>query len=530
MWLEGLFDQIFTPRWNPMYCLGGLGFFYFWIVAVSGLYIYIFFDTGLTEAFDSVEYLTHEQWYLGGVMRSLHRYASDALVVMMVLHMVREFAFDHYRGPRFFSWITGVPMTWLIIAAGVTGYWLVWDELAQYVAIVSSEWLDWLPIFGEPIARNFLTPASLDDRFFTLLIFLHIAVPLILLLVMWVHLQRIAYAKWNPPRGLSAGTLAMMVGLSLVFPAVSHGAADLARVPQTLNMDWYYLFAFPMIEIVGAGPVWGFAFGATFLLMLVPWLPPRKAKPAAVIDLENCNGCTRCAVDCPFNAITMMPRRDGKPFDHQAAVDADICVSCGICVGACPTAMPFRRMSDLRPGIDLPQFSAADMRAAIHKAADGLSGEARVVVFGCQHGIRGRKLTGNGRAGIDLPCVAMVPPAFIDYVLSKDLADGVAVVGCRSGECQYRLGPEWSEERFEGRRDPHLRARVPRERLLRIWQPPIHWRSVVAELDAFQESLRVIPTPSTGQRIRQRRQAPGSDGGEAGPVDPPEGDGGRADA
>lgn len=505
MWLEGLFDQIFTPRWNPMYYLGGLGFFYFWIVAVSGLYLYIFFDTGLTEAFTSIEYLTHEQWYLGGVMRSFHRYASDALVIMMVLHMVREFAFDHYRGARFFSWITGVPMTWMVIAAGVTGYWLVWDELAQYVAIGSAEWLDWLPIFGEPIARNFMSPVSLDDRFFTLLIFLHIALPLVLLLVMWIHLQRVAYAKWNPPRGLAAGTMIMMLVLSLVFPALSHGPADLARVPQSLNMDWYYLFAFPVIETVDAGPVWGFAFGATFLLMALPWLPPRKARPAAVVDLANCNGCTRCAADCPFNAITMMPRTDDRPFEQEAVVDADLCVSCGICVGACPTAMPFRKMSDLVPGIDLPHFSAADLRDRIHKAAASLEGDDRVMVFGCAHGIHGRKLTGNGRAGIDLPCAAMIPPSFIDYILSKDLADGVAVIGCREGECQYRLGPQWSEDRFEGRRDPHLRARVPRERLLRIWAAPVTWQSVERQLKVFQNDLGIIPTLSTVQRIRRHK-------------------------
>ena len=506
MSIEGLFDQIFSPAWNPFYWLGGLGFFYFWIVAVSGIYVYIFFDTGLTEAFDSVEYMTHEQWYLGGVMRSLHRYASDALVIMMVLHMVREFAFDHYRGPRFFSWITGVPMTWLIIAAGVTGYWLVWDELAQYVAIVSAEWLDWLPIFGEPIARNFLSAASLDDRFFTLMIFIHIALPLVLLLVMWIHLQRVAYAKWNPPRGLSIGTLAMMIGMSLIFPAISHGPADLARVPESLNMDWYYLFAYPVVEIMGAGPVWAFAFAATFLLMVVPWLPPRKKQPVAVVNLENCNGCTRCAADCPFNAITMMPRTDGGPFEQQAVVDDDICVSCGICVGACPTAMPFRRKSDLVPGIDLPQFSAADMRDAIHKAAEPLQGDNRVLVFGCAHGIRASKLTASGRAGIDLPCAAMMPPAFIDYILSKDLADGVAVVGCREGECQYRLGPQWCEDRFEGRRDPHLRARVPRERLMRLWTTPGGWRTAVQELNTFQNDLNVVPTLSTGQRVRRQKR------------------------
>lgn len=489
MWLEALFDQIFTPRWNPMYWLGGLGFFYFWIVGISGLYLYIFLDTGLTEAYESVDYITHEQWYLGGIMRSLHRYASDAMVIMMVLHMIREFAFDHYRGPRYFSWITGVPMTWLIIAAGVTGYWLVWDQLAQYVAVVSAEWLDWLPIFGEPIARNFMSSDSLDDRFFTLMIFLHIAIPLLLLVVMWIHLQRIRYAKWNPPLGLSVGTMIMMLGLSLVAPAVSHPPANLDTVPQSLNLDWFYLFAYPAIEVLGAGPVWIFAFVATLLLMIVPWLPPRKRKPAAAVNLDNCNGCMRCEADCPFNAITMMPRSDGKPFEREAVVDDDICTSCGICVGSCPTSMPFRKKSGLVPGIDLPGYPAKDLRDDMHTASMKMSGTDRVMVIGCEHGISAKKFTSDSRSGIDLPCVAMLPPSFIDYALSKDLADGVAIIGCREGSCQYRLGPQWTEDRLENRRDPHLRSRVPRERLCRVWAAPVDWTRADREINDFQRQL-----------------------------------------
>ena len=481
-----------------MYALGGLGFFYFWIVAVSGLYIYIFFDTGLTEAYASVEQLTHRQWYLGGVMRSLHRYASDALVIMMVLHMIREFAFDHYRGPRFFSWITGVPMTWLVIAAGVTGYWLVWDQLAQYVAIGSAEWLDWLPIFGEPIARNFMQQSSLDDRFFTLLIFLHIAIPLILLLVMWIHLQRVAYARWKPARGLAVGTFAMMIVLSFALPAISHAPANLAVVPQSLNIDWYYLFAFPLVEQWGAETVWILAFVITFGLMSLPWVPSRRKLAPAVVDLDNCNGCTRCASDCPFGAIMMMPRTDGLPFDRQAVVDPDVCVSCGICVGACPTAMPFRRRSDLVPGIDLPALTAAQLRDKLHAASAKMTGDARIMLIGCEHGIRSKKLAGESRAGVDLPCIGMLPPPYIDYILSKGLADGVAIVGCRNGECQYRLGPDWTEDRIEGRRDPHLRARVPRQRLLRLWSAPTEWRQALRELDAFQNDLAKLPPSKAG--------------------------------
>ena len=70
---ELLFDRGFGGRANPLHQLGALGWFFYWIVAASGIYLYVFFDTGVTQAYESVERITHAQWYAGGVMRSLHR-------------------------------------------------------------------------------------------------------------------------------------------------------------------------------------------------------------------------------------------------------------------------------------------------------------------------------------------------------------------------------------------------------------------------------------------------------------------------
>ena len=102
--VENLFDRAFGPELNPMHQLGALGWFFYWIVIVSGVYLYIFFDTGIHQAYESLEYITNVQWYAAGIMRSLHRYASDALVIVMILHLVREFVMDRYRGARWFSW------------------------------------------------------------------------------------------------------------------------------------------------------------------------------------------------------------------------------------------------------------------------------------------------------------------------------------------------------------------------------------------------------------------------------------------
>jgi len=86
MRVEALFNGAFGDRLNPLYHLGAIGFFLFWIIAGSGLYLYAFFETGVAGAHASVEAITHRQWFAGGILRSLHRYASDALVLVMVVH------------------------------------------------------------------------------------------------------------------------------------------------------------------------------------------------------------------------------------------------------------------------------------------------------------------------------------------------------------------------------------------------------------------------------------------------------------
>ena len=486
--VENLFDRVFGPVWNPFYNLGALGFFYYWIVAVSGIYVYIFFDTGTTEAYDSIEYMTHDQWYLGGVMRSLHRYASDGLILMMGVHMLREFSLDRYRGARWFTWVTGVPILWLVVISGITGYWLVWDELAQYIAIVSSELLDTLPIFGEPIARNFLTEESLDDRFFSLMIFMHIAVPLILLFVLWIHLQRVSRPQINPPRGLAVGTFVMMLALSFVFPAVSQGPANLDVVPAVLDFDWFYLWGYPIIDRLSVW-TWVFAGTVTLLVAVLPWMPPMRRAAPAIVHLESCNGCARCADDCPYNAIAMEPRTDGLPFDWEARVIPDACVSCGICAGACPTATPFRRRSALVPGIELGDDPLHALRDRIHKVCEPLTGNRRILVVGCARGPRVDALTDSETGTVGLPCIGALPPSFVDYVLSRDYADGIVVAGCNEGECHARFGVKWTNARFAGERDPHLRARVPRERIATAWVGAGHGAALRKEIGALRSRL-----------------------------------------
>ena len=481
----------FSNQDSPLNHLGALTIYFCWIVLISGIWLLIFFRTSVSGAFESVEYLTREQWYVGGIMRSLHRYASDAAIVTILLHVINEFSRDTYRLKRWFSWVTGMPLIWMIFPLGITGYWLVWDELAQYVAITSAELLDRIPVFTDSMAANFLSDVSLSDRFFTLMAFLHlIGLPLFLVFGIWLHVFRLSKPNINPPRALMGGTLICMLVLSLVFPADSQSKADLAMAPQTIELDWFYLHAYPLVQMWSPGWVWALLLGLSALVVLAPWLPPAKALPAAKVDLDNCNGCRRCADDCPFEAIRMAPRSDGQAYELEAVVDSDLCTSCGLCVGACPTSTPFRSRSALIPGIDLPDRSAAMLRESINRTANKLSGENRIIVFACSRSDARTELLKAGQAVVDVRCMGQLPPSFADYVLSRDLADGVLLAGCRSGDCKYRYGMRWAEQRISRQRDPRLRKRVNNQRIACGWQQ--HWStrgSVLKMLGAFQADL-----------------------------------------
>jgi ferredoxin/coenzyme F420-reducing hydrogenase delta subunit len=491
--VDALLGSIFGPRWNPLAQLGALGWLSFWIVAVSGVYLYIFFDTGVTAAYESVESLTHAQWWAGGVMRSLHRYASDALVALALVHLVREFAHDRLRGVRWFAWVTGLVLLPLIYACGVTGYWMVWDRLAQYVAQTTTAWLDALPLFAEPLTRNFLDATHLSGRFFTLMAYIHIAAPLLLLLVMWIHIQRHSHARVNPARGLSAATLGMLLALALLRPALSQPPADLGSVPPVLPLDWFYLAAYPLIDARGGAAVWLAVVLAGIVLYALPWLPPLRRAPAAVVDLANCNGCGRCFSDCPFGAVEMQPRTDGRPYERQAAVDPEQCVACGICVGACPTAVPFRVSPRLVAGIELPELAVVRLRDAVAASRTPAGGPPRILTVQCRHTAPLPRASRD--AVVQVPCVGMLPPSFIDFVLSRGHAEGVLIAGCRSGECHFRLGDRYTEERIEGRRNPQLRIKVPRGRIGWSWRGTSETGGRAADLAALRARLAAAPPP-----------------------------------
>ena len=474
--VEGWFAPAFG-RNNPFYHLGSLGFYFFYIMLASGVYLFIYYESTVAGSYDQLQYLTEEQWYLGGVMRSLHRYAADGMVLAMSLHLLRELILGRFRRARLFAWVSGAALVPMVFLSGIIGFWLVWDKLGQFTAVRTSEWADALPIFASPMARNFLLNPDVTDLFFRLLIVTHIGVPLFLLVCMLLHVKKASKAEITPPKGLAIGTLIALLILSLIYPTVSHERADLGTAVSSLNLDWFYYFLYPLMESWSMGAVWWVLIGFMLFLFLLPWLSPGKEEPAALVNLDHCSGCGFCADDCPYEAIGMRVRSEPHPqFKDEAFVIPGNCVLCGICTGSCPssnpfrhaTALPFRRRQALKSGIEMPQHSVDNLRKRVDEALASADENPLILYFGCQHGVHSAGISGANVVSMQLPCIGMLPPAFIEYALRKGAA-GILIGGCREGDCFYRHGDRWLQMRLDHQRSPMLHRSVDQSRIAVCW-------------------------------------------------------------
>ena len=493
--LEQSFDAAFGAALNPLRHLGTLAFMMFWLLGLSGIYLYALFDTSVADAYRSIDEMSRQQWFAGGILRSLHRYAADAFVVLMLVHLLREALFGRYSGFRRFSWLTGMPLLLLVFISAIGGFWLNWDQLGQFSALATAEWLDWLPFFATPLIRNFINVAAMNDRLFSLLVFVHLGVPLLSVFALWFHIQRISRAAVFPPRTLAIGAGLSLLVLALAAPVMSQAPADLAIVPGALRLDWLLLFVHPLVYATSPGFVWALLSATLVLLFALPFLPQPPVAPVAVVDAANCNGCRRCFDDCPYAAVTMVPH-PMRGMRQMAKVDADLCASCGICVGACPSSTPFRSAAQLVTGIDMPSSPIGALRQELAQRLSAL-GDApdRIVVFGCQCGADIDALAGPGIATIKLICTGQLPPSFVEYAL-RDGADAVLVSGCAQGGCEFRLGQLWTEERLAGVREPHLRASVPRDRFEQAWADVGGESDLRAALDRLRQRLTLSAQPS----------------------------------
>lgn len=332
--LEDILNKIFTSEENILYYHGALPNFFLWTLFLSGLLLFVYYMPTLEGAYQSVEYISHKVPF-GDMVRGVHRYAADGMLITVILHALRVYFTDRYREYRLIAWYSGIALVWMMSIIGISGYILVWDERSFQIVTKTSELLAAMPIWGAAWSHAFINDDVISNYTMSMAFFLHTGTSFALLIMLWIHYMRISRPVVNVTWALGCllgGILLICAGL---YPVSSGPEAVLTKVPEYFDMDWFYLWIFPVMDALGAQATWiALIVGTVFVVLLPNFVQKRDDEPATV-NSEKCVGCKLCSIDCPYEAIYMAPRNDGSRFKEIAIVIDARCAECGLCVGAC---------------------------------------------------------------------------------------------------------------------------------------------------------------------------------------------------
>ena len=489
--LDSWFDRLYGWRYNPLYQSGTIAVLLLVVLVVSGLYLLLYYRIGAPYA--SVERIQDQVW-AGRWIRALHRYASDAAVIAIAVHAVRMFLRGRSWGPRALAWLTGVALLALFVFLALTGFVMVWDVQGRLMAVEGARLLDALPLFSEPMVRAFSGERAMPAAFFFLNYFLHIALPLGLALFLYLHVSRLARVKLLPPRRLAWGIVGVLVLLAVVRPAPLPPEADPSVISHSVPVDWFFAFWIPVTRALPSGVAWLLAGGLTLALLTVPlWSRPRddhRPSPSN-LDERRCTGCTQCSVDCPYEAITMVSRSDGRA-GLVAQVDPGLCVSCGICAGSCAPM-----------SIGPPDRTGRDQLERVRTfIRDREPGADQVVLVACSRGAGEVAGMAEFEEALIYPvdCVGSVHTSVVEFLV-RGGAGGVLVAACPERDCWNREGTKWARQRLFHDREAELKERVDRARVTLVEAAAGERAGLAEEVRSFTAEVRDLDVPRAGDTM-----------------------------
>ncbi len=129
------------------FCLGGLSFFLFLVLTITGVYLMFFYVPSATQAYNDILRIQSEVVF-GLLTRNVHRWAAHLMVFFVFLHMMRVFYHGAYKPPREFNWVVGVVLLFLTLFLSYTGYLLPWDQIAYWAITIGFNFAESAPVFN----------------------------------------------------------------------------------------------------------------------------------------------------------------------------------------------------------------------------------------------------------------------------------------------------------------------------------------------------------------------------------------------
>lgn len=287
-----------TVGWGHIF--GALLLLNLLVLFSTGAALMFFYSPTPDQAYASVQYIEH---YLpfGRFVRALHYWAARLIVPLAVVHMVRAFVWGAYKKPRQMIWVSGVLLLLCVVALGLTGYALPWDQKAYWGTAVRLKIVEAIPLIGHAAANFLRGGAGMGAvtlmRFYVLHVFL---LPLMVFALVAWHIRQVHHLGVAPawvrvgeddrvPQTqrlhpdhtfrIAVGALiftALLVFLAHRFPAPLEPRANPLDTAYKPHPDFYVLWLHELLKLFP--PRWEFVGSfvlptvLVLLLLLVPFL------------------------------------------------------------------------------------------------------------------------------------------------------------------------------------------------------------------------------------------------------------------
>lgn len=293
---------------NFLYTFGSIALFTFVLQAITGILMLVYYKPTVKEAYDSVFFI-HETVPFGWLIRQVHVWGANLMVLVVFLHMLKTFVYGAYKKPREMTWMFGVVLFGIVLGFGFTGYLLPWDQLAFWATTVGTEAPGSMPVVG-PLTRELMRgqadvgEATLGRFFVTHVLIL----PVLFVGAVGAHLFLIRYqgtaplSRTDEPEptkeeiGRAGGKpfwpnhvlkegiacylfLGLVLTLSILYPLMPGAPADPFNTPEGIKPEWYFLPMFQLLKYLSepvAVGLPGLVAGVIFLLPFIDRSPERR--------------------------------------------------------------------------------------------------------------------------------------------------------------------------------------------------------------------------------------------------------------
>ncbi|MFL6482267.1 MAG: cytochrome bc complex cytochrome b subunit [Nitrososphaera sp.] len=257
---------------SPLGFLGMLTFVVFIILGITGALLMLWYEPILDRAWHSVQNINDTVPY-GFHIRNIHYHASNAMVMLALLHMYYQYFSGRYKIRNEILWVTGIIIGVLTILEAFTGYDIIFSERAELAISIAASLTNSIPVLG-PQMREAFFGAGFHDfilRFYTFHVFM---LPIALLGLMVFHFPR--FMVFDVPMVMAVSGAIMLTGG--VFPVGLGLPFDPGTPPGLTVPEWYltglYAFLRTMYDKFTTGVAWPGLF--IFALLIVPFIDKYK--------------------------------------------------------------------------------------------------------------------------------------------------------------------------------------------------------------------------------------------------------------